>query len=502
MWSPGPEILTVTQMSEVDRLATLSGVDNFTLMENAGRQVANEISKRWSIQKTTILCGPGNNGGDGYVVARHLQARGWPIEVVCIGDHSSAKADAAQMAKLWTGPKRSFDASEPIHGTLVVDAIFGAGLSRGLSPELIQLFEDIEMADIPVVAVDIPSGIHGDSAKFLDDAQPWSAKLTVTFYRQKPAHVLQPARQYCGEIALKDIGIADGMLQVLARELSAGEQSEWPCRENRGPRNYNELSPMAHKYQRGHCFVVSGPSTMTGAARLAGLAALRAGAGLVTILGKGEALPVLAAQLTSVMVRTISVSTPISAMLADKRITAVVVGPGNGVGPETHKNVTDILAAGIGAVLDADALTSFAAEPKSLFECLHANAVLTPHEGEFERLFPGVLKRSTNRIEAARAAAKQSGAVMVLKGADTVIATPDGHAVINTNAPADLATAGSGDVLAGIIGGLIAQGLSAFDAAKQGVFFHGKCGRLAGRGMIAEDLPDLLPHVMHRPEIK
>jgi ADP-dependent NAD(P)H-hydrate dehydratase / NAD(P)H-hydrate epimerase len=490
MWTPGPEILTVAEMSEVDRLAVASGIPTFTLMENAGRKVANEIAKRWAPCKTMVLCGPGNNGGDGYVVARHLQARGYAVEVVTIGDHSALKVDAAAMAREWTGPKRRFDSDKPFHSELVVDAVFGAGLSRGLDADLSQLFEDIEMADVPVVAVDVPSGIHGNRAMFIDGGQPWSAALTVTFFRKKPAHVLYPAREHCGEVVCVDIGISDGMLTALAAvsALPAGT-----CTENLVPPMVATLGPATHKYKRGHCVVVCGPASATGAGRLAARGALRVGAGLVTVVGAAEAVPELSVTLTSVMVREIASTATLEALLKDTRYNAVVVGPGNGVGQTTRDRVGVALSSQASVVLDADALTSFADGPDTLMRQLTPRCVLTPHEGEFERVFPGLLKQSSNRIEAARVAAQRSRAVVVLKGADTVIGDPGGKTVVNTNAPASLATAGSGDVLAGIVGGLLAQGMTPFDAARTGVFLHGLCGRIAGPGLIAEDLADRLP---------
>lgn len=497
MWAPGHEILTVEEMAEVDRLTELSGIPTSLLMENAGRQVANEISKRWTSRKTTVLCGPGNNGGDGFVVARHLAARGWPVEIITFGKLANASAEAAKMARRWQGPTRHFQPAEPIHGELVVDAIFGAGLSRGLSADLVQMFEDIEMADVPIIAVDVPSGVHGDQARFLDGVQPWSAKLCVTFFRKKPAHVLYPARQHCGEVVCANIGIPDGMLHALAKSPLGVGGNRSRCDENHAPADVEALKPAVHKFQRGHCLVISGPASMTGAARLAGRAALRSGAGLVTIAGDQAAVSVLSSQLTAIMVQDLSVSRGIETILKDVRLSAVVIGPGCAADTATQGNVRAVLAAGIPTVLDAGALSAFAPDPAVLFRILHEKAVLTPHEGEFERLFPGLLAKSANRIEAARSAASSSGAVVLLKGPDTVVAAPDGTAVVNTNAPVDLATAGSGDVLAGLITGLMAQGIAPFEAAKRGTFYHAVCGRLAGAGLIAEDLPDLLPAAMN-----
>jgi NAD(P)H-hydrate epimerase len=375
---------------------------------------------------------------------------------------------------------------------LFVDAVFGAGLNRGLSGELSQLFEDIEMADVPIVAIDVPSGVHGDRAAFLDDVQPWTATLTVTFFRQKPAHVLYPARRHCGEIVCADIGIPSGMLHALA---DVGIERRNSCVENVTLSAVGMLEPTTHKYRRGHCIVVSGPASATGAARLAARGALRAGAGLVTVVGEAQAIPVLSASLTSVMVREAATPVALQALLADKRFNAVVIGPGNGVSQATRERVAVATGSAATVVLDADALTAFEGVGE-LAKGVSGRCVLTPHEGEFERVFPGLRKQSVNKIEAAREAARRTGAVVLLKGADSVIAAPDGAAAVNTNAPADLATAGSGDVLAGVIGGLLAQGLVPFEAARVGAFLHGLCGRIAGVGLIAEDLPEVLPRAL------
>jgi ADP-dependent NAD(P)H-hydrate dehydratase / NAD(P)H-hydrate epimerase len=496
MWHPGPEILTVSQHAEVDRLSALGGTPLLSLMENAGRQVANEIAKRWPATRTLVLCGPGNNGGDGYVVARHLAARGFDVEVLKIGEHGKGSEEARKMAAAWKGVARPFVPGEIIRAELVVDAIFGAGLSRGLSPELSQLFEDIAVAEVPVVAVDVPSGINGDTAAFMEGSQPWNAALCVTFFRKKPAHVLLPGRHHCGEVVCTDIGIGDGMISALAQLPVIDPDANRKCEEIIGASALPALQPQVHKHVRGHCFVFSGPATMTGAARLSAMAALRTGAGLVTVLGTGDAVPVLASQLTAVMLQKYEQLNEIATILSDPRPKSVVAGPGMGVSARTRQALSYLLSAERPAVIDADGLTAFEGDPPELFAHLHENCVLTPHVGEFRKLFPGLLERAPNRIRAVREAARQSGAVVLLKGPDTVISAPNGDVGINTNAPPQLATAGSGDVLAGIIGGLLAQGMGGFEAAKTGAFLHGECGRLAGRGLIAEDLPALLPAAM------
>jgi hydroxyethylthiazole kinase-like uncharacterized protein yjeF len=318
----------------------------------------------------------------------------------------------------------------------------------------------------------------------------------VTFFRKKPAHVLYPSRGHCGEIVCVDIGIPTGMFHALVEQRQSGGLRRPLCDENIAPPLPPVPDPTTHKYKRGHCIVTAGPASATGAARMAARGALRAGAGLVTVVAAKDALPPLSAALTAIMVREAGDAAALTALLQDKRLNTVVLGPGNGVGKPTQERVLAALASGARVVLDADALTSFAGAADKLFRQLSANTVLTPHEGEFEKLFPNVLRESRNRIDAARTAALRSGAIVLLKGPDTVIADPAADVAVNTNAPPQLATAGSGDVLAGIIGGLMAQGMSAFDAARTGAFLHGACGRIAGPGLIAEDLPECLPHAL------
>ena len=495
MWHPGPEILSVAQHAAIDRLAALSGTPVLSLMENAGRQVANQIALRWPACRVLVVCGPGNNGGDGYVAARHLQARGFEVELAIWGDHAQGSSEARQMAARWTGPVQPFNADDNIRADLVVDAVLGAGLSRALPEDLARFFSAVSIADIPVVSIDVPSGMHGDMARFIEGTTPWSATLCVTFFRKKPAHVLMPGRLHCGEISCVDIGIADGMIRALASQPLVNADALQSCEETLHlPRLRTD--PMAHKHARGHCFVLSGPASSTGAARLSASAALRAGAGLVTVLGSADALPVLASHLTAVMVRVYAQPNELRQLLSDPRPAAVIVGPGLGVTAAARQAIAHVLSAQRPTVIDADGLTLFEGDPPELFAQLNPGCVLTPHVGEFNRLFPNVLERATNRIDATREAARRAGAVVLLKGPDTVIAAPDGRVAVNTNAPPALATAGSGDVLAGIIGARLAQGEAAFEAARSGAFLHGKCGSLAGPGLTAEDLPAMLPRAL------
>jgi NAD(P)H-hydrate epimerase len=343
--------------------------------------------------------------------------------------------------------------------------------------------------DLPVVAIDVPSGLSGDTGEPLGTICV-KAALTVTFFRKKPGHVLLPGRTLCGEVVVADIGIP-------AQAVSAGHGKKPSLHEN-APALWHFPWPRAggQKYSRGHCLVVSGSSFETGAARLAARGALRVGAGLVSVASPPDAVAVNSIHLTAIMVKPFDGAAGLSALLADKRLNAVVIGPGLGAGRETRALVDAALKSAASVVLDADAITSFKDDQKGLFSRLHKRCVLTPHAGEFERLFPGVLGESASKVEAVRSAAKRAGAVVLLKGADTVIATPAGRVIVNTNAPPSLATAGSGDVLAGIIAGLLAQGMPVFDAAACGVWLHGDAANRFGPGLIAEDLPEMLPKVL------
>lgn len=465
------ELLTPQEMYRADALAAAAGVPTLTLMETAGRAVAHEILRRYGARETLVLCGPGNNGGDGFVVARHLKRWGWPVRLALLGDKAALKGDAAAMAALWDGPVEQ--RAEIGEARLIVDAIFGAGLSRGFPAELA---DAINGASCPVVAVDVPSGLDGLTGQ--PRGACVQADLTVTFFRRKPGHVLAPGRFLCGEVVVAEIGIPDAVLQEIGPRAWINEGISLPLPQAEG-----------HKYRRGHAVVVSGPPLNTGAARLAAMAALKSGAGLVTLSGSEAALAVQAAHVTAVMLSPL----PLSELLADRRKNAVCIGPAAGTGPETRSGVETALRSGAAVVLDADALTVFAGDGAALFRLIAERpgrpVVMTPHDGEFARLFKGVTAEADSKLERARKAASVSGAVVVLKGPDTVIAAPDGRARVNVSAPPSLATAGSGDVLAGIVTGFLAQGLNDFEAACAAVWLHGAAAnRLGLRGLTAESL--------------
>lgn len=462
------EILTPTEMYQADALAAGAGIATAALMENAGRAVAEEIIRRFGARPTLVLCGPGNNGGDGFVTARYLRDWGWPVRLALLGDVESLKGDAALMAHRWDGP---VELGFTIGGAeLIVDALFGAGLSRAFPQELA---DAVNGAGCPVVAVDVPSGLDGLTGQPLGAAIV--ADVTVTFFRPKPGHLLMPGRELCGELVVAEIGIPTTVLHEI-------QPSAWVNTDILLP----GLDPGGHKYGRGHAVVVSGGPLHTGASRLAARAALSTGAGLVTLSGSPAALAVHAAQVSAIMLSDADLAT----LLSDRRKNAVLIGPAAGVGVETRDAVETVLMSGAAGVLDADALTSFGQERERLFRLIGLldgrPVVMTPHEGEFRRIFD---IDAPSKLERARQAAALSGAIIILKGADTVIAEPGGRARINVNAPPSLATAGSGDVLAGIVTGLLAQGLDPFEAACSAVWLHGDAAERHGaEGLTAESL--------------
>jgi hydroxyethylthiazole kinase-like uncharacterized protein yjeF len=483
------ELLTAEEMARADTLATEGGVAGATLMENAGRAVADEVAKRFPDEESVVvLCGPGNNGGDGFVAARHLMERGYRVRLGFDGDLGRLPKDAATMAKRFAGPIEPLSSDILAGAGVVVDALFGAGLARSIEGKLATLIGRVNASAVPVVAVDVPSGIDGSTGEVRRVAI--NAVATVTFFRLKPGHLLLPGRIHCGAVQLADIGIPASVLAAIAPKTFANEPALWLAQ-------FPWSKEESHKYARGHAVVVSGPVYSTGAARLAARGALRAGAGLVTVASPRDALQVNAAQLTAIMVREADDARGLNTLLTDKRKNAVLIGPGVGVGERTKELVFAALASEAAVVLDADAITSFADDRAALFARIAAHAapvVLTPHDGEFARLFDDLVELP--KLERARQAAARSGAILVLKGADTVVAAPDGLASINATTSPWLATAGTGDVLGGMVLGLLAQGMPVFLAASAAVWLHGAAAKAFGPGLIAEDLPETLPLVL------
>lgn len=482
------EVLTVDQSYAADRYAAAHGVPLLDLMEAAGRAVAQDAARRWSPRKVLVLCGPGNNGGDGLVAARHLKEMGWPVRVAVLGSRANLKGDVAAMARKWDGPFETVTGDSLGDCELVIDALFGAGFNRPLDEEALAAVQALNASGVAVLAVDVPSGLGGDTGKVLGEVCVHAA-ATITFFRKKPGHLLMPGRNLCGEVSVADIGIP----------LAALDQIRPKLRENL-PANWAGAFPWpkeaGHKYDRGHCVVVSGPAHATGAARLAARAALRIGAGLVSVASPPDAVAANAAHLTAIMLKPFEGATGLSSLLEDARLNTVVLGPGAGTGPEMRAMVEAVLASKAAVVLDADALTAFKDNPPGLLHLTHEVCVLTPHEGEFDRIFPGLMRRSSSRIEAARSAAAAARCTVLLKGADTVIAAPDGRATVNIHATPYLATAGSGDVLGGMIGGLLAQGIDSFTAAAMAAWAHGEAALRVGPGLISEDLPEQLPAIL------
>lgn len=476
------EIITVDEMRAIDEASAAAGVPTRTLMENAGRAVAEAIVRRFPQQPTAVLCGPGNNGGDGWVAARALREMGWPVWVETLAPRETLTGDAADAAQAFGGDVYALGEDNPM-ADLFVDALFGAGLSRPLQGDVARLARFSTRFPERIVAVDVPSGLLGDTGQPAGE-DCFQAGLTVTFVRKKAAHVLMPGRAWCGEVVVADIGAPQSVVSAQNISLHENDPSlwaiPWPDADT-------------HKHERGHVIVASGGRARTGAARLSARSALRAGAGLVTLLSPSDALAENAAQLTAIMLREVGAEA--SYAEAARTAQAMVIGPAFGTSDAHYK----LLLAAMEAqprcplVLDADAITLLA----PLTHGLDARDVMTPHVGEFRRAFPGIWSNAQSPIDAARAAAAYARCVVLLKGPSTVIAAPDGRAIVNTTGTPFLATAGSGDVLAGLIAGLIAQGMSSFEAASAAAWIHGRAGEHIGPGLTADELPDILPHVFN-----
>ncbi len=488
------ELLTTAEMGEADRLTIAGGTASMELMENAGRAVADDVANRHPPGTAVVIAaGPGNNGGDGLVAARILRERAYPVRVLVLAGVDQFKGDALNALKQWNASSELATPTGLRAANVIVDALFGAGLARPIEGHARALIEAIN-GGACVHAVDLPSGINGTTGAVMGAAV--CASSTVTFFRRKVGHMLLPGRLHCGNIDLADIGIPANVLETIRPRTWANSPPLWLDL-------FPVPNPAGHKYSRGHAVVVSGGTSSTGAARLAARAALRAGAGLVTIASPRDALAINAGANLAVMVRPVDGAEELGEFLRDARRNAVVLGPGGGVGGSMRKMVLASLGRECAVVLDADALTSFSNDPSELGSAIKtrgAATLLTPHEGEFSRLFncKAELFEGKSKLDRARRAAELTGAVFLLKGADTVVASPDGRAAITGNAPAWLATAGSGDVLAGLAGGLLAQGMPGFEAAAAAAWLHGEAGVVAGPGLIAEDLPDMMPQIYPR----
>ncbi len=482
-------VLTPQEMAQADDIAANLGAGSFPLMQRAAQAVAERAKALSAGGSIAVLAGPGNNGGDAILAASILAEEGRDVRLFL---HVSPKrGDAAQALKIQGGRFAALGDFDPSDHVLAIDGLFGAGLDRPLEGAYRAAVERLAASGLPTLAIDLPSGVDGTRGSILGTAAP--ATETLTFCRRTPAHLLEPGASLCGRLHVADIGIPDLVLDRIDPQLAANHPAIWADRLSVPAR-------AAHKYARGHAVVFSGGHSHTGAARLAAMAALRGGAGLVTLMSPGSALAVNAAQLTAIMLRRCDDAEQLAGHLSDTRLNAFVLGPGFGIGPDARSYARGILQAGRALVLDADGISSFADHAADLFQLGAAapdHLVLTPHMGEFTRLFPqDAAEQNAGKVELARRAARQSGAVIVLKGSDTVIAAPDGRALINETGTPALATAGTGDVLAGLVGAQLANGVPAFEAAAAAVWLHGVAARLHGPGLIAEDLPGQMPRAI------
>jgi hydroxyethylthiazole kinase-like uncharacterized protein yjeF len=495
------ELLSPGQMGACDAFTIAHGTPGIDLMERAGAAVAAQAKAMTPAGGSVlVLAGPGNNGGDGYVAARLLKDQGFAITVAALVEPQLLKGDARWAFEGWTGEVHSADHVDGdllIGHDLVVDALFGAGLTRGLDGEAARLVNTVNESGRPVLAVDLPSGLDGTNGQALGSVG--RANATVTFHRMKPGHVLYPGRDLCGAVTLADIGIhrdaiaeAGFTAQLTGPYLAA---------------HLSKLSADAHKYARGHALMVGGPPDKAGAGFLAASSALRVGAGLVTLAAADATMSGSVGLYPALMRASYNDARDLARLLRDDRLTACALGPGLPPNEETRQLVYAALASKSALVLDAGALTAFAGMREPLFERIKARdapTVLTPHAGEASRLF-GTLSEPS-KIEYAKDIAVRSGATLVLKGADTVIAHPSGRAdctYVNGNAPPWLATAGSGDVLTGILAGLLAQSVTAHKSPKEtaatialSVWLHGAAGQHAGPHLVASDLEPALGAVL------
>lgn len=481
------QVLSVDEMYSADRLAIESGISGLELMENAGQGIAAHIEEGWDVCSVLILCGPGNNGGDGYVVARALSEAGWPVTVHAFGDTAKLGGDAKVMFDLYSGDTFPLSEVDLSGAELVVDALFGAGFKGELPDEIRKLFFKIKDKGVPVTAVDVPSGVNGSSGEVCSGTI--ESNLTVSFFRPKTGHLLYPARSYIGALEIVDIGIPEKVLDTIGVRTFENDPGLWF-------ENMPKYLASDHKYSRGHVAIVGGGMSSTGAARISARAALRVGAGAVTVVSPPSALMVYSQALEAVMVKSLEDDLRFSDWLNEKRIKTVLLGPGNGITERTRFFVETALKLDCSVILDADALTVFKDDPENLFSLIKnkekGQVVLTPHEAEFARLFD----LTGSNLERCLLASTLSGAIVLLKGATTVIADPNGQAVMNTIAPPWLATAGSGDALAGIIAGLAASTTDLYKATCAAVWIHSEAANEFGPGLIAEDIETIIPRVL------
>ncbi|KRE12913.1 hypothetical protein ASE66_20755 [Bosea sp. Root483D1] len=490
-------LLSVAEMAAADAMTIAAGTPGIVLMEKAGRAVADAVTRRVRPgQRVLALCGPGNNGGDGFVAARLLAERGCRVTLALAGERVALRGDAALAAESWTGAIDAIGGIDPARHDIVIDALFGAGLGRPISGEVATLVERVNAARRAVIAVDVPSGVHGDTG--LTEGPAIRADETVTFFRLKPGHLLHPGRALCGVVTLADIGIRPEIVFAPDKIVPSAFRNSPALWRTRLP----DHAAGVHKYTRGAVAVAAGGLSGVGAPRLGARAALRIGAGLATIICRPEALAAHAGRGPDALMQAAAADAPaFETALSARKLDALLIGPALGLDAEARSWVAVALHSAAPCVLDADALSHIGAQRPGFTDLLRQRtgpAVLTPHEGEFKRLFAEAagFEPGRGKLERARQAARQTGAVVVLKGPDTVIAAPDGRAAINDTGSPAMATAGSGDVLGGIVAGLLAQKMPAFEAACAAVWFHGRAGEEIGMGLIADDLPEALPRLL------
>jgi hydroxyethylthiazole kinase-like uncharacterized protein yjeF len=487
-------LLTPAEARRADAWAIENGKTGRELMEAAGRSVADTVVDYVGTPlevggQVLVLCGPGNNGGDGFVVARLLEEWGYPVRVITILDPTDMKGDAKRMARRWKGHTDALGDHKINGATVIIDSIYGTGLNKEIKGPVADLIASVNDADAFRLAVDVPSGL--DSTTGNSTGPCFQADATVTFFRKKSGQLVAPGRFYCGgadHIHVADIGIPDAAMEEIEPTHFANEPALWS-------QYFPFQGPESHKYNRGHMLVLGGKEPTLGASRLASMAGLRVGAGLVTLAAPSESYPIQASALDDVMVRRFDSAFGFIGIMSDPKISTVLLGPGAGVGEKTAELVMQATLKGRNLVLDADALTSLVGRTDVLTNAANCELVLTPHEGEFSRLFPH-LDFKADRLSAARMAAKETGCTVVLKGVSTVVAAPSGQVSIASNAPSWLSVGGTGDILSGMIGGLLSQGMPPFEAASAAVWMHGEAAMKAGRGLIASDLLPQISQVL------
>ena len=468
-----------------------SGVPSIELMENAGKAVFNNIPIK-NIDRVLLLIGPGNNGGDGFVVARLLIEIGISVDIFFYNNGKISNDCKINKDKI---DSQSFisEIRNYSNYSYVIDALFGTGFTRKIPSQLEKIFSIVKKNKIPVYAIDIPSGINGNSSIVNGDCL--ECVKTITFFNKKKCHYLYPGKNFCGEVIVEDIGIKTDVFKEMMPKIRNNNPELWI-------KEFPFPSSLDHKYSRGLLIINCGPIYKTGAARLAGRSAMRVGAGAVKLICDDEAAKVLEPQISVELISVVKEKNEIQQIFKDRKVSSILVGPGNGVNDETKSRTLLALAFVKHVVIDADAITCFEKNPKELFVDTYPHTILTPHEGEFRRLFGDEIASIEDKVVKTVEASKLAGSIVVLKGADTIIANPEGQAVINSSEAPYLATAGSGDVLAGIIASLVGDNkMSAFNAACAGTWIHSKLGELIGAGLIAEDLIDNIPLIIKKLQI-